>query len=59
MTVDGSSGEVMRGEVATIQPELTGDFGQLMGWVDGTRVLSIRANAETPVDAATARQFAA
>ena len=59
VTVDGSSGEVMRGEVATIQPELTGDFGQLMGWVDGTRVLSIRANAETPVDAATARKFGA
>ena len=59
VTVDGSSGEVMRGEVATIQPELTGDFGQLMEWVDEARVLGIRANAETPVDAATARKFGA
>ena len=59
VTVDGSSGEVMRGEVATVQPELTGDFGQLMEWVDGARVLGIRANAETPVDAATARKFGA
>ncbi len=59
VTIDGSSGEIMLGVVATIQPELTGDFGQLMEWVDGVRMLGIRANAETPVDAATARQFGA
>jgi len=59
LTIDGSTGEVMRGEVATIQPELTGDFGKLMEWVDEVRVLGIRANAETPVDAETARKFGA
>jgi len=59
VTIDGSTGEVMRGEVATIQPELTGDFGRLMVWVDKVRVLGIRANAETPVDAETARKFGA
>jgi len=59
LTIDGSTGEVMRGEVATIQPELTGDFGQIMEWVDEVRVLGIRANAETPVDAETARKFGA
>ena len=59
VTIDGSNGEIMLGVVATIEPELTGDFGQLMEWVDEARVLGIRANAETPVDAATARQFGA
>ncbi|MEK9722811.1 MAG: pyruvate, phosphate dikinase, partial [Rhodospirillaceae bacterium] len=59
ITIDGSTGEVMKGEVATIQPELTGDFGKLMEWVDEVRVLGIRANAETPVDAKTARRFGA
>jgi pyruvate, orthophosphate dikinase len=47
------------GKVATIQPELTGDFATLMGWVDNIRRLKVRANAETPVDAKTARDFGA
>ena len=59
LTIDGSTGEVMRGEVATIQPEMTGDFGRIMEWVDGVRTLGIRANAETPLDAETARKFGA
>ncbi|MDD9876984.1 MAG: pyruvate, phosphate dikinase [Magnetovibrio sp.] len=59
LTIDGSTGEVMRGEVDTIQPELTGDFGRLMEWVDEVRTLGIRANAETPLDAETARKFGA
>jgi len=59
LTIDGSTGEVMRGEVATIQPEMTGDFGRIMEWVDGVRTLGIRANAETPLDAETARNFGA
>ena len=59
LTIDGSTGEVMCGEVDTIRPELTGDFGQLMEWVDEMRVLGIRANAETPADALTARNFGA
>tara|TARA_R110000787_G_scaffold16622_34_gene51121 strand:+ start:7854 stop:10517 length:2664 start_codon:yes stop_codon:yes gene_type:complete len=59
ITLDGASGEVMRGEVPTIQPELTGDFGTLMEWVDAVRRLKVRTNAETPLDAATAIKFGA
>ncbi|MCB2101178.1 MAG: pyruvate, phosphate dikinase, partial [Rhodobacterales bacterium] len=59
ITIDGSTGEVMAGSVPTIQPELTGDFGKLMEWVDNIRVLGVRTNAETPEDATTARNFGA
>ena len=59
ITLDGSTGEVMLGAVPTVQPELTGDFGTLMGWVDEIRTLKVRANAETPLDARTARRFGA
>ncbi len=59
ITLDGSTGDVFLGAVATIQPELTGDFGRLMGWVDEVRTMSVRANAETPQDAETARKFGA
>ena len=59
ITIDGASGEVMIGEVPTVQPELAGDFGVLMGWADAVRKLKVRANAETPLDARTAREFGA
>ncbi len=59
ITIDGSTGEVMVGEVPTIQPELSGDFATLMGWADAIRCLKVRANAETSVDARTARRFGA
>ncbi len=59
ITIDGSKGEIMLGAPAMIEPELTGDFATLMGWADGVRRLKIRANAETPLDARTARQFGA
>jgi pyruvate,orthophosphate dikinase len=59
ITVDGSSGQVMKGEVATIKPELSGDFAQLMQWADSFRRMGVRANAETPLDARTARDFGA
>jgi pyruvate, orthophosphate dikinase len=59
ITVDGSSGEVMLGQVATVEPELSGDFGIIMGWADKARRLGVRANAETPHDARTARGFGA
>ncbi|MDR6786877.1 pyruvate,orthophosphate dikinase [Sphingomonas sp. BE138] len=59
LTIDGATGEVMVGEVATIQPELAGDFGTLMEWADGVRRLKVRANAETPLDCRTARDFGA
>ena len=49
----------MLGEVPTIQPELSGDFATLMGWADAIRRLKVRANAETPIDARTARRFGA
>ena len=59
ITIDGASGEVIKGEVPKIQPELTGSFGKLMAWVDEIRTLKVRANAETPLDAKTARNFGA
>ena len=59
ITLDGSSGEVMRGSVPTVTPELTGDFGNLMGWVDDIRRLKVRTNADTPADSAVARGFGA
>ncbi|WP_293882196.1 pyruvate, phosphate dikinase [Sphingomonas sp.] len=59
ITLDGSSGEVMIGAVATVQPELSGDFGTLMVWADGARRMKVRANAETPADAKVARDFGA
>jgi pyruvate,orthophosphate dikinase len=59
ITIDGGTGEVFLGAVPTVQPELTGDFATLMEWVDTIRTLKVRANAETPTDAATARKFGA
>ena len=59
VTIDGSSGEVMLGAVPTIEPTLSGDFATLMEWVDGFRTMKVRANAETPADAETARRFGA
>ncbi len=59
ITIDGSRGEVLDGAVAMIEPELTGDFQTLMAWADGVRRLRVRANAETPLDARTARGFGA
>lgn len=59
ITIDGSKGEVLDGAVAMIEPELTGDFQTLMAWADAVRRLKVRANAETPLDARTARGFGA
>jgi pyruvate,orthophosphate dikinase len=59
MTIDGSTGEVIAGAVPTKQPELSGDFATLMGWADAERRMKVRANAETPLDAETARRFGA
>ncbi|WAC25269.1 pyruvate, phosphate dikinase [Blastomonas sp. SL216] len=59
ITIDGTSGEVMLGEVPTVQPELVGDFGVLMGWADKVRRLKVRTNAETPDDCRVARDFGA
>jgi len=59
LTIDGSNGQVMAGRVATIQPELVGDFGVLMVWADKVRRLGVRTNAETPLDCQVARDFGA
>ena len=59
ITLDGASGEIMLGEVPTIEPELVGDFAVLMVWADGHRRMKVRANAETPADCRMARQFGA
>jgi pyruvate,orthophosphate dikinase len=59
ITINGSTGEIMAGEVPTIQPQLSGDFATLMGWADALRTLKVRANAETPLDARAARGFGA
>jgi len=59
ITLDGANGEVMAGKVATIEPELVGDFGTLMVWADAHRRMKVRTNAETPDDCRMARQFGA
>ena len=59
ITIDGGTGEVMLGEVPTVQPELSGNFATIMEWADGLRRMRVRANAETPTDARAAREFGA
>jgi pyruvate,orthophosphate dikinase len=59
ITIDGAKGEVIEGAIATIQPELSGDFAQLMQWADAIRRMNVRANAETPADVRQAREFGA
>jgi len=59
VTLDGSTGEVMVGEVPTVPPQLTGDFAILMTWVDQHRKLKVRTNADTPHDSKVAREFGA
>ena len=59
ITLDGATGEVFVGTVAMVEPALSGDFATLMEWADRCRRLRVRANAETPLDAETARRFGA
>lgn len=59
VTIDGSSGQVLKGEVPMLQPELSGDFAKLMEWADATRRMTVRTNADTPGDARAARSFGA
>ncbi len=59
LTIDGATGEVFAGPVKMIEPQLSGEFGTLMGWADAARRLKVRTNAETPLDAETARKFGA
>jgi pyruvate, orthophosphate dikinase len=59
ITIDGGTGEVIIGEVALIPPEINEDFETVLGWADDLRRLNVRANADTPEDAAKAREFGA
>jgi len=59
LSIDGSTGEVMEGTVATQAPRISGEFSRLMGWADKYRKLRVRTNADTPADAKRARQFGA
>jgi pyruvate,orthophosphate dikinase len=59
VTIDGSTGQVIEGSVAMLQPELSGEFATIMEWADKARRLGVRANADTPTDARVARKFGA
>lgn len=59
ITIDGSTGQVLAGQVKMIEPELSGEFATLMGWADKLRKLGVRANADTPADARTALKYGA
>ncbi len=59
ITIDGGTGEVMLGEVATIEPKLSNDFTKIIEWADEIRRMKVRANAETPTDAKMARRYGA
>jgi pyruvate, orthophosphate dikinase len=59
ITIDGSTGEVLLGQVKMLEPELSSEFSTLMGWADSVRRMRVRTNAETPLDARNARKFGA
>ena len=59
ITIDGSTGRIILGNVPTVKPEISGDFSKLMSWADKIRKLKIRTNSETPLDTKTARDFGA
>jgi len=59
ITIDGAMGQVLKGAVPMLQPELSGDFASIMEWADKIRRMKVRANAETPADARMARSFGA
>ncbi|MHC2001172.1 pyruvate, phosphate dikinase [Methylobacterium sp. CM6241] len=59
ITIDGSTGQVLLGEVKMLEPSLSGEFATLMGWADKVRTMKVRTNADTPTDARAARNFGA
>tara|TARA_B100001250_G_scaffold108069_1_gene91181 strand:- start:225 stop:2882 length:2658 start_codon:yes stop_codon:yes gene_type:complete len=59
ITIDGSTGRIIIGEVKTVKPQISGDFSKLMIWADSFRKLKVRTNSETPIDSKTARDFGA
>ncbi len=59
ITIDGSTGRIISGSVATVKPDISGDFSKIMTWADSFRKLNIRTNSETPKDTKTAKDFGA
>ncbi|MBS4030203.1 MAG: pyruvate, phosphate dikinase [Clostridiales bacterium] len=59
ISIDGTTGEVIAGTVALIDPQLSAEFTKILGWADETKRLGVRANADTPEDARKAREFGA
>ncbi len=59
VSIDGSTGEVYSGQMALIEPEIAGEFSELMRWVDGFKRLCVKTNADTPHDAEIAKKFGA
>lgn len=59
ITIDGTTGEVILGEVDLVEPKLSGEFGELMEWVDEIKKIGVRTNADTPHDAQVARDYGA
>ncbi len=59
ITIDGSTGRIILGNVPTVKPEISGDFSKLMKWADSVRKLKVRTNSETPLDTKIAREFGA
>ena len=59
ITIDGSTGRIILGEVKTVKPEISGDFSKILDWSDKARKLKIRTNSETPFDSKIAREFGA
>ncbi len=59
ITIDGSTGRIIIGEIKTVKPEISGEFSKIMSWSDDFRKLKIRTNSETPLDSKTAREFGA
>ena len=59
ITIDGSTGRIISGEIKTVKPEISGDFSEIMSWADSFRKLKVRTNSETPIDSKIARDFGA
>ncbi len=59
ITIDGSTGRIILGEIPTVKPEISGNFSKLMSWADEYRKLNVRSNSETPIDTKIARDFGA
>ncbi len=59
ITIDGSTGRIILGEVKTVKPEISGDFSKIMSWADEFRKLKVRSNSETPADSKVAKEFGA